>query len=94
MNRRRSCTFFVQSVPTYNITKIVRTIKSIISREVFEKCQEVKKKFWGGGFFWKGYFVNIVGQHGTENKIANYVKSHGIEKEYKVLKTNYQSKLF
>jgi len=86
--------FLVQSVPTYSITKIVRTIKSIISREVFEKCPEVKKQLWGGEFFGKGYFVNTVGQHGTENKIANYVKSQGIEKEYKVLKTNYQLKLF
>ena len=86
--------FLVQSVPTYSVTKIVRTIKSLISREVFEKCPEVKKQLWGGEFFGKGYFVNTVGQHGTENKIANYVKSQGLEKEYKVLKKSNQLKLF
>jgi REP element-mobilizing transposase RayT len=86
--------FLVQSVPMYSITKIVRTIKSLIARNVFEKCPEVKKQLWGGEFFGKGYFVNTVGQHGTENKISNYVKSQGKEKEYKVLKTDHQLKLF
>jgi len=35
-----------------------------------------------------------VGQHGTEKVIANYVKSQGIEKEYKSLKKDNQLKLF
>ena len=36
--------FLVQSVPTYNIVKIVRTIKSITAREVFRQCPQVKKQ--------------------------------------------------
>ncbi|WP_245553533.1 IS200/IS605 family transposase [Echinicola vietnamensis] len=86
--------FLIQSVPTYSKTKIVRTIKSLLVREVFQHCPEVKKQLWGGEFWGKGYFVNTVGQHGTEEKIANYVKSQGLEKEYKKLKTNYQLKIF
>ncbi|WP_245949527.1 IS200/IS605 family transposase [Echinicola strongylocentroti] len=86
--------FLIQSVPTYSKTKIVRTIKSLLVREVFQQCPEVKKQLWGGEFWGKGYFVNTVGQHGTEEKIANYVKSQGLEKEYKKLKTNYQLKIF
>jgi putative transposase len=50
--------FLLQSVPTYNVTKIVRMIKSLIAREVFKECLEVKKQLWGGKFFGKGYFVN------------------------------------
>ncbi|UCS93839.1 IS200/IS605 family transposase [Echinicola marina] len=42
--------FLIQSVPTYSITKIVRTIKSLVAREVFKECPEVKKKLWGGDF--------------------------------------------
>ena len=38
--------FLVQSVPAYCATKIVRTIKSIIAREVFHQCPEVKKQLW------------------------------------------------
>ena len=86
--------FLIQSVPTYSLTKILTTIKSLIAREVFAQCPGLKKRLWGGGFWGKGYFVNTVGQHGTEHKIAEYVKNQGIEKEYKKLKSNYQLELF
>ncbi|WP_299673091.1 IS200/IS605 family transposase [uncultured Polaribacter sp.] len=86
--------FLIQSVPSYSITKIVTMIKSIIAREIFKRCPEVKKQLWGGEFWGKGYFVNTVGQHGTEKVIANYVKGQGIEKDYKKLKKNNQLKLF
>ncbi|MBT8244738.1 MAG: IS200/IS605 family transposase [Winogradskyella sp.] len=66
--------FLIQSVPSYSITKIVTMIKSIVAREVFKRCPEVKKQLWGGEFWGKGYFVNTVSQHGTEKLIANYVK--------------------
>ena len=86
--------FLIQSVPSYSITKIVTMIKSIVAREVFKRCPEVKKQLWGGEFWGKGYFVNTVGQHGTEKLIANYVKEQGVEKDYKSLKKNNQLKLF
>jgi putative transposase len=85
--------FLIQSVPTYSITKLVTLIKSIVAREVFKKCPDVKKQLWGGEFWGKGYFVNTVGQHGTEKVIASYVKGQGIEKEYKSLKKDNQLKL-
>ena len=86
--------FLVQGVPTYSVTKIVTLIKSLIAREVFKKCPEVKKQLWGGEFWGKGYFVNTVGQHGTEKLISNYVKNQGIENEYQKLKGHNQLKIF
>ena len=74
--------FLVQSVPTYSPTKIIRTIKSITAREIFQKHPEVKKKLWGGEFWTDGYFVSTVGRHGGEDVIANYVKNQGQEKDY------------
>jgi len=35
--------YLVQSVPTYSPEKIVRTIKSLTARKIFESCPEVKK---------------------------------------------------
>lgn len=35
--------FLVQSVPSYNVTKIVRVIKSVTAREIFRRCPQVKK---------------------------------------------------
>ena len=69
--------FLIQSVPTYSVTKIVTTVKSVIAREVFARAPEVKKKLWGGGFWGMGYFVNTVGQHGSEKVIAGTCRVRG-----------------
>ena len=86
--------FLIQSVPSYSVTKLVAMIKSLTAREIFRRCPTVKEQLWGGEFWGKGYFVNTVGQHGTEKMIADYVKGQGIEQEYKVLKKDNQLKLF
>jgi REP element-mobilizing transposase RayT len=77
--------FLIQSVPMYSVTKIVTTVKSMIAREVFAKVPEVKEKLWGGEFWGKGYFVNTVGQHGSEKAIAAYVARQGGEGSYRKL---------
>jgi len=77
--------FLVQSVPTYSPAKIVQTVKSLSAREVFARVPEVKKKLWGGEFWGKGYFVNTVGQHGSEKVIAEYVKRQGAPGSYRQL---------
>jgi REP element-mobilizing transposase RayT len=77
--------FLVQSVPTYSPTKIVQMVKSVTAREVFVQAPEVKKKLWGGEFWGKGYFVNTVGQHGSEKVIAEYVKRQGCAGDYRQL---------
>lgn len=84
--------FLIQSVPTYQITKIVTIIKSLTAKEVFRLCPQVKKQMWGGEFWSDGYFVSTVGKHGDEKTIINYVKSQG--KEYSLLYENRQLSLF
>ena len=74
--------FLIQTVPTYSPTKIVRTIKSITAKEIFKTHPEVKKQLWGGEFWGKGYFINTVGQHGTESMIAKYVQNQGDQDAY------------
>jgi REP element-mobilizing transposase RayT len=58
--------FLVQSVPTYSPEQIVRTIKSITAKKIFESCPEVKKLLWGGEFWTGGYYAGTVGEHGDE----------------------------
>ena len=74
--------FLVQSVPTYSPTKIVRMIKSITAREIFQRVPIVKKQLWGGEFWTNGYYVSTVGQHGSEAQIREYVANQGREEEY------------
>ena len=73
--------FFVQSVPRNSPKKIVQTIKSITARELFRRCPEIKKQLWGGALWTEGYFVSTVGQHGTEDMIAKYVREQGGQTE-------------
>ena len=84
--------FLVQSVPTYSVTKIVSTIKSLTAREIFKRCPEVKKKLWGGEFWTDGYFATTVGKHGSEDAIARYVKQQG--NTYCILHEDRQLRLF
>ncbi len=71
--------FLVQSVPTYSVTRLVRTLKSIAAREVFRRCPNVKKQLWGGEFWLDGYFGSTVGRYGDEQTISEYVKGQGLD---------------
>jgi putative transposase len=84
--------FLVQSVPTYNVTKIVTIIKSLTAREVLKRCPQVKKKLWGGEFWTDGYYASTVGKHGNENTISDYVKEQG--RKYQKLYEDRQLSLF
>ena len=84
--------FLVQSVPTYNVTKIVTMIKSLTARQIFKQCPQVKKQLWGGEFWTDGYFASTVGKHGNEKMIMNYVKNQG--KAYQKIHEDRQLRLF
>ena len=92
IEKRYQINFLVQSVPTYSVTKIVTTVKSITARGVFRECPEVKKELWGGEFWTDGYFASTVSKHGDENMISNYVKNQG--KKYNKLYADHQLVLF
>jgi len=84
--------FLVQSIPTYSVTKMVSTIKSITAQEVFKRCPQVRKQLWGGEFWTDGYFASTVGKHGNEHTITDYVKQKG--NDYHKLHEDYQLTLF
>ena len=75
--------FLIQSIPKYSVTEIIRMIKSITAKKIFEKHPEVKKQLWGGEFWSDGFFVNTVSKFGSEDTISKYVRNQGMEKEYK-----------
>lgn len=43
--------FWIQSVPSFSVTKMVTMVKSIIAREVFQQCPEVIRQLWGREFW-------------------------------------------
>ena len=69
--------FLVQSVPKLSPSSIAQITKSVTAKEIFVRHPEVRKILWGGEFWGKGFFVNTVGQHGSEKVIAEYVAGQG-----------------
>src|SRR5215203_715660 len=68
--------FLVQSVPTYSVTKLVTTIKSLTAREIFRRCPQVRKQLWGGEFWTDGYFASTVGRHASKARTTrSYTKT-------------------
>lgn len=45
--------------PKYSIGEVVRKIKSITARELFQKYPWIKKELWGGELWSDGYYVAI-----------------------------------
>jgi len=84
--------FLVQTVPTYSVTKVVTTIKSITAREILSRSPEVRKQLWGGEFWTDGYYAGTVGKHGNENTVTNHVKRQGTD--YQILHEDRQLTLF
>ena len=77
--------FLVQSVPIYSPRKIVRMIKSITARKIFQNKPQVREELWGGEFWSKGYYIGTVGKHASEKAIKEYVKNQARGQEYKQL---------
>lgn len=77
--------FLLQSVPMKSPTWIVKMLKSITAREIFQRHPEVEKILWGGYFWSSGYFVNTVSKFGDESTISKYVRDQGMEKDYELL---------
>ena len=74
--------FLIQGIPRMSPSDIVRVVKSITGRELFRLHPEVKTMLWGGHIWSSGYYINTVGQYGTEDVIRKYVESQGRENEY------------
>lgn len=85
--------FLMQSVPMRSPTKIVRTIKSIVAREMFAWRPQLREALLGAEFWSDGYFINTVSKNGSENTVKNYVKQQGSQQSYTLLHKD-QLKLF
>lgn len=85
--------FLIQGLPRMSPSEIIRIVKSITGREIFRLHPEVKTMLWGGHIWSSGYYINTVGQHGTEEVIKKYIGDQGRENEYEKVYSN-QLRLF
>ena len=85
--------FLVQSVPKMSVSQMVRTIKSIVAREMFRLHPEIKSLLWGGNFWTSGFYANTVGLYAGKEVIQKYVRDQGKDEEYKKIHSG-ELKLF
>lgn len=78
--------FLIQSIPKLSVTTVVKTIKSITARKIFELHPDLIAQLWKREFWSDGYFVNTVSRTGSEKTIQKYVSNQGKQYgQYEVL---------
>lgn len=70
--------FLIQTIPNRSISDMVKILKSITAKQIYQRHPEVKRFLWGGNIWTMGYYVNTVGQYGNLKMIQDYVKNQGI----------------
>jgi REP element-mobilizing transposase RayT len=75
--------FLVQWVPMQAPTTIIKKIKSITARRLFERHPEIKNKLWWWELWSKWYYVNTVWMYSSYDKIKSYIQNQWQSKEYK-----------
>jgi len=67
--------FLIQSVPSVSVAQIVRTLKSLMAKELFRRHPLIQEQLWGGHFWTSGYYANTVDQYGNKEVIQKYIES-------------------
>lgn len=75
-----------QFLPKYSGGSVIKLIKSLTSRKLFEQFPAMKKDLWGGEFWTDGYYIGAVSGLGDRRLIENYIKKQGREDDVKQLR--------
>ena len=75
-----------QFLPKYSGGQVIRLIKSITSRLVFQRYSVIKEELWEGEFWTDGYYIGTVSGRGDRRIIENYIRKQGREADVKQLR--------
>ncbi len=64
---------FVSAPPMLSITQIVKYLKGITGRKLFDEFPEIKEKLWRGQLWNNSYFVETIGSTSEEN-VREYIE--------------------
>ena len=73
-------------LPTYSGGQVIKVIKSLTAKAVFQQCPYIKRELWGGEFWTDGYYIATVSGRGTKTVIEHYIKNQGRETDLKQLR--------
>ncbi len=69
---------FVSAKPKNRPSDIVKAIKGVTARRLFQRCPQIKKYLWGGHLWNPSYYIETIG-HISEETIKKYI--HNQQKE-------------
>ena len=78
--------FLCKFLPKYSGGQVIRLIKSITAREVFNKVPEIKSELWGGEFWTDGYYFATVSGIGDKKVIEKYIEGQGRSEDVRQLR--------
>jgi putative transposase len=64
---------FVSAPPKLSVTTIVKYLKGITGRKLFEQFPEIRQKLWRGELWNHSYYVETIGSVSEEN-IRRYIE--------------------
>ena len=73
-------------LPKYSGGEVVKLIKSLTGKKVFEEVPEIKKELWGGEFWTDGYYIATISGKGNKAVIEKYIKDQGRAEDLTQLK--------
>ena len=78
--------FLCKFLPKYSGGQIIRLLKSITAREIFNQNPEIKRELWGGEFWSDGYYFATVSGRGDKKAIEKYIEGQGRGDDIKQLR--------
>ena len=64
---------FVSAPPKLSVTQIVKYLKGITGRKLFERFHDIRKKLWKGELWNHSYYCETIGSVSEEN-IRRYIE--------------------
>jgi len=65
---------FVSTMPHLSPSKLMKLVKGITAKRVFERFPGIKKMLWKGNLWARGYFVMTSGEDTTDEMVRRYIK--------------------
>ena len=69
--------------PDMAVSHAIGLLKGASSYDMFRKHPEVKRRYWGGNFWGRGYFYKSV-SNVTDNVIRRYVRENNTQRQRKL----------
>jgi putative transposase len=63
---------FVSAKPKSRPSDIVKAIKGVTARRLFERCPSIKQYLWGGHLWNPSYYIETIG-HISEETVKKYI---------------------